>query len=168
MFRERFEEMSFADLRKEVAKYGISNIPKSRGGCIDALLTHLERNGPLEEAQATFLKDAHGEHDPPRSSATGTTPKTFSDKNSVPDCSGKDTSSEYLPQLCSLLVQQISKQAEQMGQLQQMFASLMSNSLESRRQSLGDAQPVSRIQPANKISTLPPGHAVKFLSTQIP
>lgn len=154
MFRNHLEEMSYQDLRKEVSRYGISNIPKSREGCIDALLSHLEKHGPLEEAQATFL-DAHGEPDFPKS-ASSTIPKT-SDKNSLSDYSGKETFSECFPQLCSLLVQQISKQIEQMSMLQQMFSSFMSinsdpsrlshGDLHLRRSFNGDVLPDSRIHP---------------------
>jgi len=37
-----------------------------------------------------------------------------------------------------------------------------------RRSSQGDVLPDSRIHPSSEFSSLPPGHAVKFLSTQIP
>lgn len=88
MFRNRLEEMSFQELRKEVSSYGITNIPKSREGCIDALLSHFEIHGPLEEAQATFLNDAHGEPDIPIASATGTLPKTSTYKDKISDGEG--------------------------------------------------------------------------------
>lgn len=140
MIRQRLERMSLtADLKKEVNSYGITNTPKTRKGCLDALLTHLERNGLLEEAQATFLQEAHGEPDLSGSSTTGTIPKNTTDKNfSV----GKerDASAEYLSQLCTLLVQQISKQSEQVNQLQQMFAVMMNNNVEERQHSQSEVQ----------------------------
>lgn len=164
MIRQRLE-MSLVDLKKEVSSYGITNIPKSREGCLDVLLTHLERNGPLEEAQATFVQEARGEPDLPGSATTGTLPKDNSAKNFT-NGKEKDASTEYLPQLCTLLVHQISKQSEQMNQLQQMFAAMMDTSVKGRQHAQSEDQ--QEVRHSEEFFSVPPSQAVKFLATQIP
>jgi len=165
MNRQRLEKMSLVDLKKEVSSYGITNIPKSREGCLDVLLTHLERNGRLEEAQATFVQEAHGEPNLPESTTTGTLPKDNSAKNFT-DGKEKDATAEYLPQLCTPLVQQISKQSEQMNQLQQIFAAMMDTSVKERQHAQSEDQ--QEVRHSEEFFSVPPSQAVKFLSTHIP
>lgn len=42
----RLEKLSLKDLQVEVRQYGL-NPNDNRDGCIDQIMTHLERNGPL-------------------------------------------------------------------------------------------------------------------------
>lgn len=113
MMRQRLENMSLnADLKKEIGNYGITNIPKTRAACLDVLLTHLERNGPLEEAQITLGQKTHDKSDLPGSSVTGTMPKNTTNNTFLVNEEEEDVSTECLPQMYTLLIQQMSKQNE--------------------------------------------------------
>lgn len=151
MFR-RLEKISLEDLWKEVSSY--RNTPEYRERCLDILQSPLERDGPLEEAQATLLQEAHGEPDPPGSSATGTVPKIDAEQN-LSDDKEKDAFAEYLPHL-TFLRAQVTKQEEQISELQQSFAALMSSNIETRRHSQSETQHSQDVHHADKTAEMRP------------
>lgn len=56
--------LMLAQLQQEDRNYGLTNITKSRVGCIDLILDHLENNGPLREMRNKQSQEATGEAPP--------------------------------------------------------------------------------------------------------
>lgn len=54
MIQEQLEKLSIAQLKREAHKYGLKEVQNGRGELLEAIMDHLERNGPgttlLEEA----------------------------------------------------------------------------------------------------------------------
>jgi len=148
---QRLENVSLVDLYTEISTY--RNSPEYRDRCLNALLSFLKRDGPLEEAQPTLLQEARGEPDIPGSSATGTVPKIDAEQN-LSDDKEKDAFAEYLPHLTSLMAQ-VTTHDKQISELQQSFAALSSN-IETRRHSQSGTKHSQDVHHTDKTAELRP------------
>ncbi|KAM0727851.1 hypothetical protein ACS0PU_005320 [Formica fusca] len=163
MDSNKLNKLSLAQLQQEVRNYGYTDIPKTRAGCIDLILMHLEKNGPLSEASDSQPQEAWGEALPLTTAQTfventtqGNTFDNYQDQNSNPG----------FPQFCMFMKETMQRQQDMINQL------VMALTLCQRPAHVQShyVSPVStpRDLDINEKFSAATGNAVKFLSSQIP
>lgn len=182
--RERFDKMSLTELQEEAKAYGITNFPEEHSKCIDRLMDHLDRNGPLGEMyhlsssqKASGEARCAGDEDASRSNAKyqgsdpGTNHPGLTDMNSPQFCIFMD----------HLMKQQQQMMQQQMMQQQQMTQQFITSFCNQQRYDQQQSYAEGNFVPTRsqdryfssqfrnpEISSASTGHAVKFLTSQIP
>lgn len=174
--QERYASFSLSDFQEETRRYRIPNVPEDRTKCIDLLLDHLKRNGPLREAQQGTSQETVREPDRPGSSASGSTNYMAPDQDFTIPAGNRSAADTFLPHLCSPVSEQIKMQREQMLQQQQMMQqvfsslcinpSLSQNKTQPREETLPPFVQEQRFTNSSRVTEIVSasiGHSVKFL-----
>ncbi|KMQ87107.1 hypothetical protein RF55_13706 [Lasius niger] len=115
--REQLGKLSSAKLVEEAAKYKIKLTSKDPQKWVDAIIDHLSKHGPLTESQNEQTGETGRSTDTTRQTYSGniTYTKAGADPLSVSSTRASPTESE-IPQMYTLLIQQLQRQREQMAQ----------------------------------------------------
>lgn len=164
MDRKELNSYTLAQLQQEARKFGIVIKLKKKEECVEAILQHLEENGPLLEMRnISNPQEAIGEAQSPGPSA-----QVFT-KNRVQNNASdhfQTAKTDDMPHFCSMMQESIQKQQEMINQL---ITALTINQRPPQVQSQHfSAETTSRdTDPQERFSAMA-GNAVKFLSSQIP
>jgi len=127
MPRQRLEQLSLAELKKEVKSCDVLSILNSKEKCIEAILSHLEKCNP-EDALDILHQEVPGNPNfSIPSSADAANAPGFSLAPSFTGTGSGSSMDSFLPQFCSFMAQQAQLQREQMSQVQQLLVSLVIN-----------------------------------------
>lgn len=114
MTRHRLDELSLKELQEEARSYGLKNVSEDRRKCIDAIMSHLEKNGPWSDRN--ILQEAPGEPSLPSSSASnfaGAASSHTSLMSAATSTRNQGAQAEaFLPQFCAMMTQQMQLQRE--------------------------------------------------------
>ncbi|KMQ88500.1 hypothetical protein RF55_12002 [Lasius niger] len=148
MSREQYNELSYKDLKDELTRYGLK-VCKDREGCINAILAHLEKNGPLNELPTAQFPDASEEVSSPEPAAESITQKASAvPRRTIASSSVRSTSPPEgsVSQLCKLMQQSILMQQSMHQQMNQILTTM---STRNSQPTVNDSQPAAhtRSQP---------------------
>lgn len=177
MDRQRLEELTFEQLQTEAASYGLRAF-ENWDKCIDAIMTHLERHGPLQDLCGVDNAPVS----PVLDGLEGSQPVDSSHVNVSVSSDFHSSSSEgSLLQLCTNLIEQCriqqtteqSRQQEFMAEqsrqqramLQQMFTSTNTR-VSINESNSGQTSPMEELRTVHTSASK--AHAVNLLSTHIP
>lgn len=153
MDRQQLEDLSHAELQTEVRRYGLEP-QATREALIDQIMSHLERNGPLNDLRqdATTVLQAAG---------------SFGSTSTSGVQSG--SSREALPQICAMFAEQMK---QQQAFMQQLIAAVTAGQSRSQPAPSLPTPPTvvqATLPPRNTIlSAVSPGQAIKLLASQVP
>ncbi|XP_036150640.1 uncharacterized protein LOC118648438 [Monomorium pharaonis] len=172
MDRQHLESLSLKELREEARRYGVTSVPNSRVGCVDAILLHLENNGLVASTSVTqggsaALPAFSGLGSPgdgvagASSTDTGLPSASANAVNSVPT---------ELTQLCGMLAQLLSRLNGDGAAAQVLLspAGTVTGPAQLNRMNTDIPPHRSRTPGVTSMSTVSPAQAVKLLASQLP
>lgn len=182
MERKRLEEMTVTQLKAEATRYQLPGI-EDRDGIIDAIMSHLERNGPVIDWAYGGRRSAEQEVVPPTEQA--------SSEQSITGNNADQSLKAFLTTLTAMMQTQHQQTLEQLRQMQQQLLqnqqtvvqqvsaqndgrvtqTVVESPGRTSRSGASDAansQNGTRSTGQTSISSMPTANAVTLLSQQIP